>query len=101
MRKYDLRMMQVPLAKMNTGGSIWRILAKDDIVTVSMSGPNKYQIYQKKDNDELVLRFEDCDSHQSMVYGIDFLKGSGDLVDVWSCSFYDGMLMRRSVNLIE
>ena len=102
MRKYDLRMMQIPLVKLNTGGSIWRILAKDDLVTVAMSGPNKYQIYQKiEGSEDLIMRFEDSDSHKSMVYGVDFLKNSQDLVDVWSCSFYDGLLIRRSISLID
>ena len=100
LRKYDMRMLQMPLAKINTGGSIWRILRKNKLIVVSMSGPNKTQIYRfGSESDDFELQFEDAESHGSMVYGVDFLEPSPGLVDLWSCSFYDGLLLRQSVSL--
>lgn len=96
MRYYDMRMTQVPLVKLNTGGSVWRIIAKDKYIGVSMSGPNMFKIYEKQGDDwkEIV---QDSTTHESMVYGFDYriLPSEEKALDIFSCSFYDGLICRQ------
>lgn len=67
-----------------------------------MSGPNKYQIYEENTSEgvlDLELKYEDANSHGSMVYGFDFREMDEKQLDVWSCSFYDGFLIRTRLGL--
>ena len=61
-----------------------------------MSGPNKAQIWAKTaENGKYEMWFEDKETHDSMVYGMDYTLRDISNIDLVTCSFYDGLLNRQ------